>query len=55
MKKTLVKTKLVLHKETTRALLDKDLSRAGAGQGGGNDGTVYTQPNLGCLGADERK
>jgi hypothetical protein len=39
MKKSTVKTKLVLHTETTRVLRDKDLSGLGAGQGGNNDGT----------------
>ena len=38
MKKTIVKTKLVLRKETTRVLRDNDLRCVGAGKNG-NDGT----------------
>jgi hypothetical protein len=45
MKKTTVKNKLVLHKETTRALLDKDMLRVGTGQ---DNGTNMTQIIGGC-------
>jgi hypothetical protein len=49
MKKTIIKTKLVLRKETTRALTDKDLARVGAGKDATDTiGTVVAQ---GCTGA----
>ena len=38
MKKTIVKTRLVLRKETTRELLGNQFEQVGAGQG--NDGVV---------------
>jgi hypothetical protein len=48
MKKTILKTKLVLRKETTRALTVKDLAHAGAGKDATDTiGTVVAQ---GCTG-----
>lgn len=45
MKKTIVKAKLVLRKESIKALSDKDITRVGAGQGANLD---VTHPNGGC-------
>lgn len=53
MKKTTVKTKLLLRKETTRVLLEKDLALVGAGQGGPDDGG-FTHAGTTCLGARDR-
>jgi hypothetical protein len=46
MKKTIVKNKLVLRKETTKVLLDRELGHVGAGQG--ND--IVTQIGATCVG-----
>jgi hypothetical protein len=48
MKKTILKTKLVLHTETVRALADKDLARV-RGQGANDE---VTHVATGCTGLE---
>jgi hypothetical protein len=47
MKKTIVKSKLILRKQTTRVLRDENLAQVGAGQ---DDGNPPTKGAGTCLG-----